>query len=105
MVMVFVNIGKDSNNKKVVIKIDYINNGILFNVILGVCMLNIVVIKFIVFKIEDILVKWRLKIVMFIVFLEWVWMFVRGGYIVYLVFVFCLIKVEFNNNIKVGGNN
>ena len=39
------NTGKDNNNKKEVIKIDHTNNGVSFQVIPGVLILNIVVIS------------------------------------------------------------
>lgn len=47
-----------------------------------------VVIKLIFFKIDDILVKCKEKIVRFIVVFVWVKLLVRSGYRVYFVFVF-----------------
>jgi len=51
------NTGKDNNNKKTVTKIDHTNRGILSNVIPGARILNIVVIKFIAPRIEEIPAK------------------------------------------------
>lgn len=79
MVIVFVSIGSDNKSRNVVIRMDYINRGNLCIVILGLCMLKIVVIKLIEFKMDEILDRWRLKIVKLIVFLEWLVILFKGG--------------------------
>lgn len=74
-------------------------------VILIVFILKIVIIKLIDFKIDEVFVKCKLKIVKFIEGFEWVKILFNGGYIVYLVLVLFLINVEEVNNKKEGGNN
>ena len=64
MVIAPANTGKDSNNKKAVIKIDHTKSGNLSIVIPGALILNIVVIKFIAPKMEETPAKWRLNITM-----------------------------------------
>ena len=54
--------GKDNNNKKAVTKIDQANKGILCNVIPGVLIFKIVVMKFTAPKIEEAPAKCKLKI-------------------------------------------
>ena len=56
------NTGSDKSNKNAVTKIDQANKGILCNVIPGVLMFKIVVIKFTAPKIEDAPAKCKLKI-------------------------------------------
>ena len=56
------NTGKDNNNKNAVTKIDQANNGILCNVIPGVLIFKIVVIKFTAPKIDEAPAKCKLKI-------------------------------------------
>lgn len=71
----------------------------------GFFILKIVVIKLIVLRIFEVFDKWRLKIVKFIVLLEWFVIWFNGGYIVYLVLIFILIKVLFKRSKSEGGNN
>ncbi len=54
--------GNESNNKKAVTKIDQANNGILCNVIPGVLIFKIVVIKLTAPKIDEAPAKCKLKI-------------------------------------------
>jgi hypothetical protein len=54
--------GKDNNNKKAVTKIDQANKGILCNVIPGVLIFKIVVIKFTAPRIDEAPAKCRLRI-------------------------------------------
>ena len=54
--------GKDNNNKKAVTKIDQANKGILCNVIPGVLIFKIVVIKFTAPRIDEAPAKCKLKI-------------------------------------------
>ena len=54
--------GNDSNNKNAVTKIDQANKGILCNVMPGVLMFKIVVIKLTAPKIEEAHAKCKLKI-------------------------------------------
>ena len=54
--------GKDNNNKNAVTKIDHANNGILCNVIPGVLIFKIVVIKLTAPRIEEAPAKCKLKI-------------------------------------------
>lgn len=77
--MLVVRIGKERRRSMVVIRIDYMNKGVWYWDIVGGFILIIVVIKLIVFKIDDILVKWREKIVRFIEVLVCVRLLVRGG--------------------------
>lgn len=68
-------------------------------------MFSIVVMKFIVLSIDEILVRWRLKIVRLIDFFEWFCRDESGGYIVYFVFVFCFINVFVSSRISEGGSS
>ena len=56
------NTGSDKSNKNAVTKIDQANKGILCNVMPGVLIFKIVVIKFTAPKIEDAPAKCKLKI-------------------------------------------
>jgi hypothetical protein len=62
MVMAPANTGKDSNNKKAVIRTDQTNKGILSRVIPGALILKIVVIKFMAPIIEEAPAQCKLKI-------------------------------------------
>jgi len=62
MVIAPANTGNDNNNKIAVIKTDHTNKGILWKVIPGQRILQIVVIKLAAPKIEEIPAKCKLKI-------------------------------------------
>lgn len=71
--------GRESNNRKAVIKTDQTNKGILSMVIPGALILNIVVIKFIAPIIEEAPAQCRLKIAISTEPPECVWILDNGG--------------------------
>lgn len=71
--------GKDSNNNTAVMNTAQTNNGSLWNVIPGVLILIIVVMKFIAPKIDEIPAKCRLKIARSIDPPEWKSIDANGG--------------------------
>ena len=97
------NTGKDINNKKAVINTAQVNRGIKFIFIPGTLILNIVTIKFIAPKIDDIPAKCKLKIAKSTDASEA--MALRGGYTVQPVPAPAPIKLDDINNNSDGGNN
>lgn len=100
-----VRIGSDSRSRIVVISMDYMNRGVWYCDRVGGFMLIVVVMKLIVFRIEEMFVKCREKIVRFIEVLVWVRFLVSGGYIVYFVFIFVLIVEDVSSRRKDGGRS
>lgn len=97
--------GKESNNKKAVIKMDQTNKGILPKTIPAALMLKIVVIKFMAPKIEEAPAKCKLKMAISTAPPECVWRLDNGGYTVHPVPTPCSTKAEPNSNISAGGSN
>lgn len=73
------NTGKESNNKKAVIRIDHTKRGIRWKLQPGARMLNMVVIKFMAPKIELIPDKCKLNIAQSTAPPEWEVMALKGG--------------------------
>lgn len=97
--------GRDSNNKKAVIKIDHTNRGSLSHFIPGDLILKIVVIKFMAPNIEDAPAKCRLKMAISTEPPECACTPDRGGYTVHPVPAPCSMKAEFNSNSSAGGKS
>lgn len=79
MVIAPANTGKDSSNKKAVMRIDHTKSGMRWKPIPGARILKIVVIKFMAPKIELIPDKCKLKIAQSTAPPEWAVMALKGG--------------------------
>src|SRR6056300_390736 len=102
--------GKDNNNKNAVTKTDQANNGILCNVIPGVLIFNIVVIKFTAPKIDEAPAKCKLNIARSITGPGCPALDDNGGYKVHPPPTPCApggpsAKIHKSNKIKEAGNN
>jgi hypothetical protein len=97
--------GNDNNNKKEVINIDQRYKGILCNVIPGLRILNIVVIKFIAPKIEAAPERCKEKIAKSTDGPECACTLLKGGYTVQPVPAPASTRVEAKIKNKEGGNN
>jgi len=99
------NTGKDNNNNTAVIKTAQTNKGILWKVIPGKRMLQIVVIKLAAPKIDEIPAKCKLKIAKSTEPPECAWIDDKGGYTVQPVPAPTSTIADDNNKINAGGNN
>jgi len=99
------NTGNDVNNNIAVTNIAQTNNGILCIVIPGALIFNIVVMKFIAPRIDDIPAKCKLNIAKSTDPPEWYSIEASGGYTVHPVPAPPSTKLDPNNKNKAGGNN
>jgi len=97
--------GNDNNNKNAVINTAHTNNGILWNVIPGHLILNMVVIKFIAPNKDETPARCKLNIAKSTDPPECACIDDNGGYTVHPVPAPCSTNAEVNNNINDGGNN
>lgn len=79
MVILVVRMGKERSSRMVVMRMDYMNRGVWYCDSVGGFMLMMVVIKLMVFRMEEIFVKCNEKMVRFIDVLVWVRLLVKGG--------------------------